>query len=108
MTLYGVEFLNDLPRRQHWEAKCLLGDAGLAIFHPAVQHAQAGFPGLSFREGAAGMAIAGMLRPGVVELRFHAGFSDSRVSELWRRVVALPGAEALRDFAVTYQGRAIA
>jgi hypothetical protein len=108
MDFYGLEYLVSLSARPHWEAKCLLADAGLAVFPATLQHAQTVYPGICYREDYSGTAIAGMVRPGRVELRHHRGFADSRVAELWRSVISRPEAAALRSFQLTYQGRVLA
>ncbi len=108
MTLYGVEFLREMMPRPHWEAKCLLADAGVAFFPATLQHAQTVYPGIGYKEDHSGTAIAGMVRPSYVELRHHRGFSDERVAELWRRLIARPEAASLRSFQLTYQGRLLA
>jgi hypothetical protein len=107
MNIHGIDYLSDQLKRPHWEAKCLLGEAGLAIFPSGIQHAQAGFPGLTYRDDYTGTALAGMVKSGRVELRYHQTFSDSRVAELWCRIVAIPEAAPLRVFNLTYQGRII-
>ena len=108
MDSYGLEYLVSLSARPHWEAKCLLANAGLAIFPASLQHAQTVYPGICYKEDHSGTAIAGMIRPGRVELRHHRGFADSRVTELWRSVISRPEAAALRIFQLTYQGRVLA
>jgi hypothetical protein len=108
MEFYGLEYLVGLAARPNWEAKCLLSDAGFAVFPAQMQHAQTVYPGIRYREDHSGDAIAGMLRAGKIELRFHRRCSDERVAELWRRVIARPEAAALRSFQLTYQGRVLA
>lgn len=107
MTLYGIDYLNDLVKRPHWEAKCLLSDAALVIFSAGIQHAQAGFPSITYRDDHTGNALAGTVKSGQVELRYHRAYSDNRVTELWLRLAANPEATPLRSFTVTYQGRII-
>jgi hypothetical protein len=100
--------LRESMTRPHWEAKCLLADAGLAVFPASLQHAQTVYPGICYKDDHSSTAIAGMVRPGRVELRHHRGFNDERVAELWRRVIARPEAATLRSFQLTYQGRVLA
>jgi hypothetical protein len=108
MNFYGLEYLVSLAARPNWEAKCVLADAGLAVFPASLQHAQTVYPGICYKEDHSGTAIAGMVRPCRVELRHHRGFSDERVAKLWRRVISRPEAAALRSFQLTYQGRVLA
>ncbi len=108
MDFYGLEYLVSLASRPNWESKCLLSDTGFAVFPASLQHAQTVYPGICHKEDHSGTAIAGMVRPGRVELRDHRGFSDERVAELWRRMISRPEATALRSFQLTYQGRVLA
>lgn len=105
MNFYGIEYFSELLQRPHWEAKCLLGEAGLAFFPGGIQHAQAGFPGLTYRDDHTGTAIAGIVKPGVIELRLHRRFSDEHVAALWPRVLTQMPTPALRAFQLTYHGQ---
>jgi hypothetical protein len=107
MNIQGIDYLTDLVKRSHWEAKCLLGEAGLAIFPSEIQHAQAGFPELTYRDDYTGTALAGMVKPTLIELRLHKHFSSERVLALWTRVQAQSPVTALyfRQFRLFYGGK---
>lgn len=108
MNFYGIEYFSDLLTRPHWEAKCLVGETGAAFFPSGIQHAQAGFPGLTYRDDHTGTALAGIVKPGVLELRLHRHFSDEHVIALWQRVIAQAPTPGVKGLHLIYHGHPLA
>lgn len=105
MLLVGVEFLESLTRQAGFEAKLVCNEHG-AIFFPAhFQHRDQKATQVSYEDDYAGNALAAMLTPGRIEIRYHRDFSDARVAQLVGAVLADPRLALLRGWRVTYQGR---
>ena len=86
-------------------------DAGLDEITHAIQQAAKDEGGVSRRHagrsnaGSAGNALAAMLRPCEIEVRFHQAFDDREVARIIARLLAQPQLASLASAQVTYQGR---
>ena len=85
----------------------VFNEAG-AIFFPAnLQHRDQKAAQISYEDDYAGNALAAMLAPGRVEIRYHKNFSDERVTQIVRNLMTEPSLAFMRGWQVTYQGRAL-
>lgn len=103
MLFHGNELLRDRPAT----LKFLLNANGIAIFSATLQHREVKLPGLSYEDDYRGNALAGIITPDHVEIRFHREFSDERVRILWMRVAANAEISAAGLGTVLYRGRAL-
>lgn len=85
MHVIGVELL----KNKRDTLKFILNDRGIVFFPATQQHRDIKMPGLSYEDDDRGNALAGLVTPERVEIRFHGAFSDERVRGLWSRVLAI-------------------
>lgn len=107
MILVGIEFLTSLAKQGGFSAKMVFNANG-AIFFPAeLQHRDRKTQGISYEDNYAGNALAAMLSPGRIEIRFHQAFSDQRVCGIIGSLLARPELSFMKSWRITYQGRQI-
>lgn len=88
--------LLNLPHLQALTTACapsakMVFNANGAIFLPtAHQHRDHKAEGISYEDDYKGNALAAMLAPGRIEVRYHSGYSDAEVTRILRNLVALP------------------
>jgi hypothetical protein len=87
--------------------KFILGDSTIVFFPVTQQHRDMKSNGLSYEEDYRGNAVAGLITPAGVEIRFHQAYSDERIRALWSRLRALPELADARLSPLVYQGREI-
>ena len=76
-----------------------------AIFFPtAQQHRDQKAPGISYEDDYRGNALAAMLAPGRIEVRYHRDFTDLQVAHIIATLLADPRLSFLCGWRVTYQG----
>lgn len=110
MNVYGLDALKSVQSAVDFQLKAILNDSddlSVAFFSAHSQHREMKIGGLSYEDDYRGNALAAMVSRGKLEIRFHKAFPDSRVRELIQRIKSHPDLESLRDYAVTYQGRAL-
>jgi hypothetical protein len=105
MLLFGVEFLEALAKQPGFAAKMVFSDAGALFFASSLQHREQKAPQISYEDDYAGNALAAMLGPGRIEIRYHRDFSDGRVTQIVRTLLAEPRLVFMRGWQVPYQGR---
>jgi hypothetical protein len=111
MQVIGAEFLLSLiesqqrGERKHFTAKMVFNAQG-AIFFPATgEHRDHTGPGIRYADSYKGNALAAMLTPGAIEVRYHAAFKDGEVARILQSLAALPELAFLAEWRATYQGR---
>jgi hypothetical protein len=85
--------------------KFVLNETGVLFFPATQQHRDMKLPGVSYEEDHRGNAVAGLMMPGRVEIRYHSGFSEERIRGLWRRLLADPALAGSDCGRLYYQGR---
>ena len=88
--------------------KFILNDSGIYFFPATQQHRDSKLHGMSYEDDYRGNAVAGMVMPDRVEIRFHKAFPDERIRTLWRSVLASPELAKTTLGPLYYQGREIA
>ncbi len=107
MTIIGWERIEPLLREAHYEFKVVLNEQG-AIFLPvSEQHRDATAEGIAYRDNYQGNAVAAIVRPGLIEIRYHAAFDDARVRQIVGALLAEPQLAVMKGARVTYQGRRV-
>ena len=107
MILVGVEHLLALANGAVFDGKMVINARG-AVFGPvSTQHRELRADGITYADEYKGTALAAMLAPGSIELRFHAAFTDAEVAELIRTLANEPELGFLARWRVTYQGRTL-
>jgi hypothetical protein len=97
----------DLLNRQQGTVKFILNASGILFFPATQQHRDTKSHGLSYEDEYRGNAVAGLVLPDRVEIRFHKDFSDERIRAIWRGVLLSPELANARFGQLFYQGRVI-
>ena len=101
MHAIGVEWLKEKGR----SLKFIVNESAIVFFPGTQQHREIKVGGLTYEDDYRGNAMAGLVMPERVEIRFHAAFPDERVRNLWARVLAIPEVASAGLGPVYYQGR---
>jgi hypothetical protein len=105
MRVVGLGHLLALAEGTTFEGKMVMNEHG-AVFGPvSSQHRDLRAEGIAYADDYKGNALAAMLAPSKVEVRFHKAFSDEDVARLIRELSAEPNLGFLREWRATYQGR---
>ena len=107
MLLSGVEFMLSLVKEDHFSAKIVFNESGAIFFPVNQQHCDQKAEGISYEDNYKGNALAAMLAPGKVEIRYHQQFSDNRVASIVASLMEQPRLSFMKGWQVTYQGRAL-
>ena len=105
ITVYGFDSIAAMIEQDGYLFKMLLNDVGVVLFSHTTEHRDAGHPGIIYADQSRGNALAAMVKPGRIEIRYHQQFTDQRVKRLMEKILATPEFEFARSFAVSYQGR---
>lgn len=107
MFLSGIENLESLAKQPGFSAKMVPNEAGAIVFPTQLQHRDQKGPQISYEDDYAGSALAAMLAPGRIEIRFHRDFMDERVARLVSVLLSDSRLSFMRAWQVTYQGRTL-
>ena len=107
MKITGADYLERVSRAESFTAKMVFNDSGAFIFSAQSQHREMKAPGISYDHDARGNALAAMLKPRLIEIRFDPRFSDDRVVGIIRKLLASPELSFVKGWKVTYQGRVL-
>jgi len=103
MQSVGVDFL----KAKGLTRKFILNDSAIVFFPGNQEHRDVKTAGLSYEDNYGGNALAGLVTPDRVEIRYHRAFSDERVRNLWRQVLKNPEIAGAGLGDLYYQGRKI-
>ncbi len=102
MKVIGAELLE-----RQASVKFVMNESAIIFFFATQQHRDVKSDGVSYEDDYRGNAVAGIVSPGRVDIRFHKSYSDERIRMLWRRVLGM-GELVGRSFGTLYyQGREI-
>lgn len=85
--------------------KFVMNDKAVVFFPSANQHREVKVHGLSYEHEHQGNAVAGIVSPERVEIRFHSRFSDDRISQILRVIRSAPELNGIPLGTFHYQGR---
>ena len=103
MNVINADLLAQMPG----SLKFILNDSAIVFFSATQQHRDTKSNGLSYEDDYLGNAVAGLVMPDRVEIRFHKAFTDDRIRAIWRSVLSRPEVAGARFGQLYYQGRAI-
>ncbi len=104
MILIGAEFLASLVAKGGFSAKMVFNQNGAIFFSVSQQHKDQKASNISYDEDK-GSALAAVLAPGKIEIRYHKKFSRERVAAIVSSLLAQPELPFMRGWEVLYQGR---
>jgi hypothetical protein len=107
MVLIGVEFMLSLVEEDHFSAKLVFNESGAIFFRTNQQHCDQKAEGISYEDNYKGNALAAMLAPGKIEIRYHKHFSDNQVASIVASLMEQPILSFMKGWQVTYQGQAL-
>lgn len=107
MNIQGIDYFNEITTQDHFVAKMVFNNNGAFIFSAKQEHRNAKLPNMSYEDNYKGNALAAMLEPGTIEIRYHEGFPDEEVAAIVGRLLKQESLAVMRSWKVTYQGRDI-
>ncbi len=107
MQLIGVDFLASIVREKSFSAKMVFNSRGAIFFAVDRQHREMSATGIRYEDDYKGNALAAMLAPGSIEVRYHKAFTNADVARVISALLDLPELSSLASCRVTYQGRSI-
>lgn len=107
MNIIGAEHLEALASGSTHQIKMAFNDRGAIVFPVSRQHREMKADGISYEDDYKGNALAAMLRPDAIEIRFHQGYKDADVARIVAALLALPEFASMQTARVTYQGRVL-
>ncbi len=107
MIELGTETVDALARGEIYHAKLVFNHCGFIAFPTSRQHNTMKAEGISYEDNYVGNAMAAILKPGAIEVRFHRDFSDQDVGLILTRLMKTTALATLGPVAVTYKRRPI-
>ena len=107
MLLIGAEAIRTLTNQSGFSAKVVFNENGVLFFPATQEHRDHKAEGISYEDDYRGNALAAMLSPGKMDIRFHEKFSDERVRLIVEALIKHDDLEFMRNWSFTYQGRGI-
>jgi hypothetical protein len=96
-----------LVKEDHFSAKMVCNERGAIFFPVNQQHCDQKAEGISCKENYKGNALAAILAPGKIEIRYHRQFSDNPVASITASLMAQLRLSFMKGWQVTYQGQAL-
>jgi hypothetical protein len=103
MKIYGGQLLNQLAELK--QLKAVMNMNGAIFFPIDQQHSSMKMDGISYEDDYRGNALAAIVTPSKIEIRFHTHFSPELVITIIRSIKAQEEAALLRSSQVYYQGK---
>ena len=105
MIIHGHEILNTEIQNQGYFLKAIANTVEAAFFPGSIQHRDMKISGLSYEDDYKGNAVACVIQPGQIQVRFHKRYQDGDVERIFRKLFQMPELSMLSEFDVSYQGR---
>ena len=105
MNVRGADYFKEVSEHPYFSAKMVFNEAGAILFPVTAEHRDQKAAGLSYEDDYKGNALAAMLGPGKIEVRYHKRFSDQRVAAVLRALKSFPDLDWIGHCKVQYQGR---
>ena len=107
MLILGAEHLETIAASAGHSAKAVFNENGAIIFAAHLQHCDQKAEGISYEDNYKGNALAAMIFPSRIEIRYHQDFTDQRVARIVAALRREPRLAFMGSWTVTYQGRAV-
>jgi hypothetical protein len=107
MQVYDWLGLEQVFQEDHYQFKAVFNERGVIFFPVSRQHKEQKAEGISYDDGPAGNALAAVITPGKVEIRYHTRFAAEKVRRIIEEILRDERLGRLRGSVVTYQGKVI-
>lgn len=107
MHIQGLDFITELVRQEHYQAKLVFNEHGAIFFSVTQEHRDQSGPNISYADNYKGNALAAMLSPGKIEVRYHREYNDAQVTTMLTDLLAHESCAFLHPIQATYQGRSV-
>lgn len=107
MIVINAELLGQLCTRPYFEAKMVFNASGAIVLPVSQQHRDCKAAGISYEDDYRGNALAAMLRPGTIEVRFHSAYGADEVGQMLDSLCSTPGLAVMKGWSVTYRGEPV-
>lgn len=107
MQTVGLDLLEATLRGTTHSAKMVFNEHGAIVFSAGSQHRDMKLDGVSYEDDYNGNALAAMIMPCKIEVRYHARFKAPQVAALLNRFLGGAGLLPFPGLTLTYQGKAV-
>lgn len=105
MKITGADYLQRLTPGSTLMGKMVFNDQGAVIASDKLQHRDMGATGITYEQEGKGNALAAILKPGLIEVRFDPRFSDDRVAGMVRKLLACPELVVMKGWRLTCRNK---
>jgi hypothetical protein len=105
VRIIGLESL--APDHPGLTAKAVLNQHGIIFLPVKQQHRDRKATDICYEDDYKGNALAAMLSPGRIEIRYHKAFTDADIAQLLVTLTAHPDLAFMRGWSTTFQARPI-
>lgn len=105
MKVLGFHSVESQVSEGGFLCKLIANESGVILFPYTTEHRDAGVAGIQYQDDSQGNALAAMVKENRIEFRFHKSFSDERVRNIARKMLALKEMSFAKRSTVTYQAR---
>jgi hypothetical protein len=107
MHIQGTDYLAEIAIHEHFSAKMVFNEHGAIVFPVSREHRDQSGPNISYADNYKGNALAAMLAPNSIEIRYHREFSDEDVARILSDLLQDPRLAPIAHARAIYQGRPI-
>ena len=107
MRVDGVSEIASELENVGYFVKAIVNREGAVLFSSLIQHRDMKRNGLSYEDDYEGNALAAVIKPSKIEVRFHSAFQDDAVRDIFTELLASAEMKWASGFTVEYQGRVL-
>ena len=107
MIFFNLEIIDIELLNKGYFFKAIVNTNSIAFFSGKIQHRNLKVGNLSYEDDYLGNAMACIIKPDRIEVRYQSDFTDSQVAEIFRNLRRYSEFIRLKDHPVSYQGRPI-
>ena len=104
MAFVGVGYIARCAEHEYFEAKIVFNEVGGVFGPPTGEHRNMRTEGVCYKDNYEGNALAAMIYPGKIDVRYHKNFSGPRVKEILDALLRHEGLAFMRDWQILSQG----
>jgi hypothetical protein len=105
MHIQGLDYISQLTSQDYFQAKLVFNTHGAIFFPVTKEHRNQSGPNICYADDYKGNALAAMISPGKIEVRFHREYTDAQVAQMLTNLLAHESCTFLWPVQATYQGR---